>query len=68
MLLLDLVVLAFALYFVARWSWIGRKIAVGRIGPIPPNPLPMSLLGAGPLVLYAIVWIVVLMFLGGSLA
>jgi fumarate reductase subunit C len=68
LLVFNLVALGFALYFAGRWSWIGRKIAVGRVGPVPRNPLPMPLLGILPLLVFAVVWILVLMVLGGSLA
>ena len=67
-LVLSAVVLAFSLYFVIRWSWIGRKIGVGRVGPVPRNPLPMPVIGIAPIVLFALVWVVVLMVLGGALA
>ena len=66
-LALSLFVLAFALYFVIRFAWVGRKIAVGRIGPIPGPPLPMPLLGAGPLLGAVPLWLIVFAILGGLL-
>ena len=67
-LVLSLIVLAFSVYFVIRWSWIGRKIGVGRVGPIPRNPLPMPVIGIAPIAVFAVVWVIVLMVLGGALA
>ena len=43
------VVLLFTLYFVIRFGWVGRKIAAGRIGPMPRPPLPMPVLGIAPI-------------------
>jgi fumarate reductase subunit C len=64
---LHLVCLAFTLYFAVRFAWVGRKIAVGRIGPVPSPPLPMPLLGVAPLGGFVTVWLVLLVILGGWL-
>lgn len=66
-LALSFVNLAFVLYFAIRFGWVGRKIAAGRIGPIPRPPLPMPLLGVAPLGGFVTLWIVLLAILGGLL-
>jgi hypothetical protein len=66
-LTLSLVVLAFTLYFVFRFAWVGRKIAIGRIGPIPGPPLPMPVLGVAPLAGAVPLWLIVFALLGGLL-
>ncbi len=62
-----LVHLGFTLYFAIRFAWVGRKIGVGRIGPIPGPPLPMPLLGIAPIGGFVTLWLVLLVILGGWL-
>ena len=64
---LHLICLAFTLYFVVRFAWVGRKIAAGRIGPVPSPPLPMPLLGVAPIGGFLTLWLVLLVILGGWL-
>jgi len=66
-LLLSSVVLSFTLYFVIRFAWVGRKIAAGRIGPVPRPPLPMALLGVAPLLGSIPLWLILLAIFGGLL-
>jgi hypothetical protein len=66
-LVLSLVVLGFTLYFVLRFAWVGRKIAAGRIGPIPRPPLPMPLLGVAPIGGFLTLWLILLAILAGVL-
>jgi len=61
----NLVCLAFAVYFSFRFGWVGRKIAAGRIGPVPKPPLPLFILGAAPLGGFVTLWLVLLVILGG---
>ena len=65
---LTLVVLTNAVYFALRFGWVGRKIAGARLAGIrvaPPAPLVVHgvLLPAG----FVMVWVVVLLVLGGAL-
>ena len=62
---LNLVCLAFAIYFAFRFGWVGRKIAAGRIGPVPKPPLPLFILGVAPLGGFVTLWLVLLVILGG---
>jgi Fumarate reductase subunit C len=62
---LNLICLAFSLYFAFRFGWVGRKIAVGRIGPIPGPPLPMPILGVAPLGGFVTLWLILFVILGG---
>jgi hypothetical protein len=64
---LHLICFAFTLYFVIRFAWVGRKIGVGRIGPIPGPPLPLPLLGIAPIGGFVTLWLVLLVILGGWL-
>lgn len=57
--------LVFALYFAFRFGWVGRKIAAGRIGPIPKPPLPLPLLGLAPLGGFVAVWLILILILAG---
>jgi fumarate reductase subunit C len=57
----------FTLFFTVRWAWLTRKIAAGRVGPIPRPPLPMFLLFLGTLSAFFVSWIVTLMIVGGAL-
>ena len=66
-LVLSLVVLLFTLYFVFRWAWVGRKIAAGRIGPVPRPPLPMPILGLAPIGGFVTLWLILLAILAGAL-
>jgi hypothetical protein len=59
--------LGFTLYFAIRFAWVGRKIAVGRIGPVPKPPLPLPILGVAPIGGFLTVWLVLLVILGGWL-
>ncbi len=61
----ELVVLVDTLYFAFRFGWVGRKIAAGRIGPIPGPPLPLAILGLAPLGGFVTLWLVVLLVIGG---
>lgn len=68
LLVLDVVVLGFTLYFALRFGWVGRKIpAGGRLGPIPlaPRAIPMALIGIANAGAFVTVWLVVLLVLGG---
>jgi fumarate reductase subunit C len=62
---LNVVCLLFALYFSFRFGWVGRKIAAGRIGPVPKPPLPMAILGIAPLGGFVTLWLVLFIVLGG---
>lgn len=64
---INLVCLLFSIYFAFRFGWVGRKIAAGRIGPIPRPPLPMPILGIAPLGGFVTLWLVLLVILGGFL-
>ena len=66
-LALSLVVLAFTLYFVFRFGWVGRKIGAGRVGPLPRPPLPLPVLGVAPLGGFVTLWLILLAILGGLL-
>jgi len=66
-LALSWVCLGFVLYFAIRFGWVGRKIAAGRIGPVPRPPLPLFLLGVAPLGGFVTVWLILLAILGGAL-
>jgi hypothetical protein len=66
-LVLSTLVLLFTLYFAIRFFWVGRKIAVGRIGPIPGPPLPMPALGVLPIGGIVTAWLILLAILGGLL-
>ena len=61
------VVLLFTLYFVIRFAWVGRKIAAGRIGPIPRPPVPMAVTGILPIAGFPVLWLILLLILGGFL-
>jgi divalent metal cation (Fe/Co/Zn/Cd) transporter len=61
------VVLLFTLYFVFRFAWVGRKIAAGRIGPIPRPPVPMFVTGVAPIGGFLTLWLILLLILGGFL-
>jgi hypothetical protein len=62
---LNLICLLFAIYFAFRFGWVGRKIAAGRIGPVPKPPLPLPILGVAPLGGFVTLWLVLLVILGG---
>ncbi len=62
---LNVICLLFAIYFAFRFGWVGRKIAAGRIGPVPKPPLPMPILGLAPLGGFVTLWLVLLVVLGG---
>ena len=62
---LNFVCLIFAIYFAFRFGWVGRKIAAGRIGPIPKPPAPMFIVGVAPLGGFVTLWLVLLVILGG---
>lgn len=62
---LNIVCLLFSLYFAFRFGWVGRKIAVGRIGPIPGPPLPMPILGVAPLGGFVTLWLILFLVIGG---
>lgn len=64
---LNLFCLAFTLYFAIRFGWVGRKIAAGRIGPIPAPGLPMPILGVAPIGGFVTLWLVLLLILGGAI-
>ena len=66
-LALSSAVLGFTLYFVIRFAWVGRKIAAGRIGPIPRPPMPMPVLGVAPLLASIPLWLILLAIFGGLL-
>ena len=66
-LVLSVVVLLFTLYFVFRFAWVGRKIAAGRIGPVPRPPLPMPILGVAPIGGFVTFWLILLAILAGVL-
>ncbi|MCP4007133.1 MAG: hypothetical protein GY725_23370 [bacterium] len=67
MLLLSAILLGFSLYFALRFGWVGRKIAAGRIGPIPAPPVPLLFLGAAPIAGFVVLWLLILALLGGAL-
>ena len=48
-------------------GWVGRKIAAGRIGPIPAPGLPMPILGVAPIGGFVTLWLVLLLILGGAI-
>jgi len=58
--------LLFTLYFTVRWAWLTRKIAAGRVGPIPRPPLPLFMLFLGTLSAFVVGLIVTLMIVGGA--
>jgi hypothetical protein len=60
------VVLLFTLYFVIRFAWVGRKIAAGRIGPIPRPPADVRDRCA-PIGGFVTLWLILLLILGGFL-
>jgi hypothetical protein len=62
---LNVLCLLFTIYFAFRFGWVGRKIAAGRIGPIPKPPLPLAILGIAPLGGFVTLWLVLLVILGG---
>jgi hypothetical protein len=62
---LNVICLLFSIYFAFRFGWVGRKIAAGRIGPIPSPPLPMPILGVAPLGGFVTLWLILLVILGG---
>lgn len=64
---LSWISLLFTAYFTIRWAWLTRKIAAGRVGPIPRPPLPMFLLFLGTLGAFFVGLIVTLMIVGGAL-
>jgi TRAP-type C4-dicarboxylate transport system permease small subunit len=64
---LSVVCLLFTLYFAIRFFWVGRKIAAGRIGPIPGPPLPMPILGVAPIGGAVTLWLILLAILVGLL-
>jgi len=66
-IVLSLLLLGFTLYFAIRFGWVGRKIAAGRIGPIPGPPAPLFALGVAPISGYLVVWLLILAILGGVL-
>lgn len=59
--------LLFTAYFTIRWAWLTRKIAAGRVGPIPRPPLPLFMLFLGTLSAFFVGLIVTLMIVGGAL-
>ena len=65
-LVLSLAILGFTIYFAVRFFWVGRKIAKGRIGPIPGPPLPMFALGVLPIGGIVTVWLILLAILAGA--
>ena len=67
MLGLNLIVIGFTVFFAIRWGWVGRKIAAGRVGPIPGPPLPLPVLGAAPVGGFVAVWLVLILILGGAI-
>ena len=62
---LNIVCLLFSIYFSFRFGWVGRKIAAGRIGPIPKAPLPLPILGLAPLGGFVTLWLILFVILGG---
>jgi hypothetical protein len=62
---LNILCLLFTIYFAFRFGWVGRKIAAGRIGPVPKPPLPLAVLGIAPLGGFVTLWLVLLVILGG---
>jgi fumarate reductase subunit C len=64
--MLSWLCLLFTLYFTVRWAWLTRKIAAGRVGPIPRPPLPMFMLFLGTLGAFSLGLIVTLMIVGGA--
>lgn len=62
---LNIVCLLFSIYFAFRFGWVGRKIAAGRIGPIPKPPAPMPILGIAPLGGFVTLWLILFVILGG---
>jgi len=65
--MLSWICLLFTAYFTVRWAWLTRKIAAGRVGPIPGPPLPLFLLFLGTLGAFFVGLIVTLMIVGGAL-
>jgi hypothetical protein len=66
-LVLSTLVLLVTLYFAFRFGWVGRKIGAGRVGPVPPPPLPLAILGAAPLGGFVTLWLILLAILAGVL-
>lgn len=64
----SVVVLGFSVYFAIRFGWVGRKIGAGRIGPVPPPPLPLPVLGILPIGGFVTLWLVLLIIMGGVLS
>ena len=63
---LSWISLLFTSYFTIRWAWLTRKIAAGRVGPIPRPPLPLFLLFLGTLGAFFVGLFVTLMVVGGA--
>jgi fumarate reductase subunit C len=63
---LSWVCLLFTLYFTTRWAWLTRKIAAGRVGPIPRPRLPLFALFLGTLSVFAVAFLVTLVIIGGG--
>ena len=62
---LNIVCLLFSIYFAFRFGWVGRKIAAGRIGPLPKPPLPLPIIGLAPLGGFVTLWLILFVILGG---
>lgn len=62
---LNVICLVFAIYFSFRFGWVGRKIAAGRIGPVPRPPVPLPILGVAPLGGFVTLWLILFLILGG---
>jgi fumarate reductase subunit C len=58
--------LLFTLYFTTRWAWLTRKIAAGRVGPIPRPPFPLFVLFLGTFSAFLVGLLVTLMIVGGA--
>jgi fumarate reductase subunit C len=58
--------LLFTLYFTVRWAWLSRKIAAGRVGPIPGPRVPLFVIFLGTLGAFAVGLLVTLMIVGGA--
>ena len=63
---LSWVSLLFTLYFTVRWAWLTRKIAAGRVGPIPGPKLPLFVLFLGTFSAFFVGLIVTLLIVGGA--